>query len=370
MKITFKLFENLASIHTIEFYIDLPNMTFAEIKKVAFENKTRTKDKTYTDEGYLFVRMSQGVVLKVGDFDTTRAYLKINPRILVEKDFSYLGIFNASQENIEKMYSRSNELVGNYIKGFKLEDAVLCRVDLCLNIESDDPSSTEEQIRCLKRCDPRRDYELYQFDPSQKNYIEKNRHSFSLCSKHYKLTVYDKIFEREERDVLPTQAPNALLRVEFSLQDEDAIADYAPLEESALACDVLFWLGKNSGNIIAKRLRSLVGDGYHFPLPTLLNMIEGQKGIKEKTKRRMRSLVETFSLCTNGEQASRMFFLELPKKVDRSRYYTKLRRKFSDMGVNIVPLSANWKRPLPSLTKIVDEILENGEWVFSCDDSY
>lgn len=43
MKITFKLFENLASIHTIEFYIDLPNMTFAEIKKVAFENKTRTK---------------------------------------------------------------------------------------------------------------------------------------------------------------------------------------------------------------------------------------------------------------------------------------------------------------------------------------
>lgn len=47
MKITFKLFENLASIHTIEFYIDLPNMTFAEIKKVAFENKTRTKDKTY-----------------------------------------------------------------------------------------------------------------------------------------------------------------------------------------------------------------------------------------------------------------------------------------------------------------------------------
>ena len=111
MKITFKLFENLASIHTIEFYIDLPNMTFAEIKKVAFEYKTRTKDKTYTDEGYLFVRMSQGVVLKVGDFDTTRAYLKINPRILVEKDFSYLGIFNASQENIEKMYSRSNELV-------------------------------------------------------------------------------------------------------------------------------------------------------------------------------------------------------------------------------------------------------------------
>ena len=24
-----------------------------EIKKVAFENKTRTKDRTYTDEGYL-----------------------------------------------------------------------------------------------------------------------------------------------------------------------------------------------------------------------------------------------------------------------------------------------------------------------------
>ena len=105
-----------------------------------------------------------------------------------------------------------------------------------------------------------------------------------------------------------------------------------PLEESALACDVLFWLGKNSGNIIAKRLRSLVGDGYHFPLPTLLNMIEGQKGIKKKTKRRMRSLVETFSLCTNGEQSQPHVLLELPKKVDRSRYYTKLRRKFSDMG--------------------------------------
>ena len=63
-----------------------------------------------------------------------------------------------------------------------------------------------------------------------------------------------------------------------------------------------------------------------------------------------------------------MFFLELPKKVDAVRYYTKLRRKFADIGANVIPLSEEWNYPLPSLAKIVDEILKNGVWVYRFDE--
>ena len=166
------------------------------------------------------------LVLKICDYDTPLLFIKINPRILVEEDHSYLGIFHATAENIEKIYSKASAIVHEYVPGYSLEDASLCRVDLCLNITCNQPDALIQLIACLKRCDWRSQYQTTEFSAHTRNAEEKNKHSFRILSKHFSLTVYDKLFERTQRSSLEPEHPDGLLRVEFGLQDEMAIGYY------------------------------------------------------------------------------------------------------------------------------------------------
>lgn len=222
----FSLYEGLVSFHTVEYRLEAGRYSYSDLRKRAFAQKAATGAITYTEDHSLYVRLRQGVVLKICDYDTPLLFIKINPRILVEEDHSYLGIFHATAENIEKIYSKASAIVQEYVPGYSLEDASLCRVDLCLNITCNQPDALIQLIACLKRCDWRSQYQTTEFSTHTRNAEEKNKHSFRILSKHFSLTVYDKLFERTQRSSLEPEHPDGLLRVEFGLQDEMAIGYY------------------------------------------------------------------------------------------------------------------------------------------------
>lgn len=364
-KIEFTLYESAASFHTVEYRMEVGRYSYSDLRRTAFERKAATGAVTYTEDGSLYVRLQQGVVLKVCDYDTPVVFVKINPRILAEEDHSYLGIFHATAENIERMYTRAGEIVQEYIPGYSLEDASLCRVDLCLNITCSQPDVLIQLIDCLKRCDWRSQYQATEFGAQTKNAREKNKHSFRILSKHFSLTVYDKLFERTQRSSLKQEHPDALLRVEFGLHDEAAI-EYYLCGAAMTDREKLLFLAEHSGSILSRRLRGLFGGGVHLPLKTVRKMVDRQTGLKEKTKRRMKLLAENLSCCKSAEEAKKIFFLDLPCKVDHSRCYTKILRRFSELGIHPVPVSGGWNKPLPSLARIVDEILRCGQWTCEC----
>ena len=309
----FSLYEGLVSFHTVEYRLEAGRYSYSDLRRRAFAQKAATGAITYTEDHSLYVRLRQGVVLKICDYDTPLLFIKINPRILVEEDHSYLGIFHATAENIEKIYSKASAIVQEYVPGYSLEDASLCRVDLCLNITCNQPDALIQLIACLKRCDWRSQYQTSEFSAHTRNAEEKNKHSFRILSKHFSLTVYDKLFERAQRSSLEPEHPDGLLRVEFGLQDEMAIGYY--LHDAAMTDrEKLIFLAENSGNILSRRLRGLFGSGVHLPLETVHMLVDRQPHLKSKTRRRMNLLAENLFYCKSADQAKRMFFLELPPK--------------------------------------------------------
>ena len=360
----FSLYEELVSFHTVEYRLEAGRYSYSDLRKRAFAQKAATGAITYTEDHSLYVRLRQGVVLKICDYDTPLLFIKINPRILVEEDHSYLGIFHATAENIEKIYSKASAIVHEYVPGYSLEDASLCRVDLCLNITCNQPDALIQLIACLKRCDWRSQYQTTKFSAHTRNAEEKNKHSFRILSKHFSLTVYDKLFERTQRSSLEPEHPDGLLRVEFGLQDEMAIRYY--LHDAAMTDrEKLIFLAENSGNILSRRLRGLFGSGVHLPLETVHMLVDRQPHLKSKTRRRMNLLAENLFYCKSADQAKRMFFLELPQKVDQSRCYTKILKRFSELEIHPVPVSTDWNKPLPSLAMIVEKLLCCGQQTHS-----
>ena len=61
-----------------------------------------------------------------------------------------------------------------------------------------------------------------------------------------------------------------------------------------------FYLGQQSGRILAQKLRDLLGTGVHVPYGLLEEMVDRQPDLKSKTRKRLKSLAMNFLLCENG----------------------------------------------------------------------
>ena len=99
----------------------------------------------------------------------------------------------------------------------------------------------------------------------------------------------------------------------------------------------------------------------------LEEMVDRQKDLKSKTRKRLKSLAMNFLLCENGWKAGQMFCTELPQNIDQDRCYRNLRRRLEQMGLNPVPVPADVHLPVPSLAMIVETILESGYFSYQMD---
>lgn len=362
----FTFYENLASIHTIEYCCSSLHTTYEEIVGRVFALKKKEGFKPYSEKRCVRAYPCAGITLKICDYSFPTVYVCINPRILTDNDHSYLGIFDATPDKIAQMTHKINETLRACGIPRHLQEMELCRVDLCLTLVCNVPELVPILLRCVKKADWDQNYKRVFFHEERRNAKEANEHSFQIAATHYRLTVYDKRFERQKRDVLPPDCPPALLRVEFSLQSRLGIEYYTKIP--GMAHDkALLYLAQQSGRIIAQRLCDLLGTGVHVPYPLLEKMIDHQTNLKNKTRKRLKSLAMNFLMCENGLKASRMFCNELPSKINQDRCYRSLRKTLAEMELNPVPVPADVWIPVPSLALIVENILKSGEFTYKVD---
>lgn len=362
----FSFYENLASIHTIEYQWSGVRTTYEEMVSRIFALQKKEGFKAYSEKRCIMAYPRAGITLKICDYAFPTVYVCINPRILSGDDHSYLGIFSAAPENIAQMNEKADETLNACGIPCSLDQMELCRVDLCLTLVCNVPELIPILLSCVKKADWDENYKRIFFREERKNAKEANENSFRIASKHYCLTVYDKRFERQQRDHLPPDCPDALLRVEFSLQSRAGI-EYHTRTPGMAHDKALFYLGQQSGRILAQKLRDLLGTGVHVPYSLLEEMVDRQRDLKNKTRKRLKSLAMNFLLCENGWKAGQMFCNELPQNIDQERCYRKLRGQLAQMGLNPVPVPADVHLPVPSLAMIVENILESGYFSYRMD---
>lgn len=362
----FTFYENFASIHTIEYQWSSSHTTYQEIVGRVFALKKKEGFKAYSEKRCILAYPCAGITLKICDYAVPTVYVCINPRILTDNDHSYLGIFNATSSNIAQMSKKADATLQACGIPSSLQQMELCRVDLCLTLVCNVPELIPILLNCVKKADWDQNYKQIFFHKERRNAKAANEHSFQIASRHYRLTIYDKRFERQQRDVLPPDCPPALLRVEFSLQSRAGI-EYYTKTPGMVHSKALLYLAQQSGRIITQRLCDLLGGGVHVPYSLLEKIVDRQTDLKHKTRKRLKSLAVNFLLCENGLKAGLMFCNELPQKIDQERCYRSLRRTLAQMGLNPVPVPADVRIPVPSLAMIVENILESGEFTYQMD---
>lgn len=149
----FSFYENLASIHTIEYQWSGVRTTYEEMVSRIFALQKKEGFKAYSEKRCIMAYPRAGITLKICDYAFPTVYVCINPRILSGDDHSYLGIFDAAPEHIAQMIEKADETLNAYGIPCSLDQMELCRVDLCLTLVCNVPELIPILLSCVKKAD-------------------------------------------------------------------------------------------------------------------------------------------------------------------------------------------------------------------------
>lgn len=219
-------------IHTIELFHRLSkksfNKVFQHLKSLHFGKLY--PDATYhSDKGiekYICTSYcSRGVVLylfkqkrsknKASKNIACSIRFRLNPHTLLHGKYSPKKVFTAKENQLNSFDNRMTGLLREIGLDCEFEQLTLSRIDCCLDYFPESQKWVDEALRVIRRSPYMKQYKLCTFGKGFPNHKEKNAHSWRICCKTTTLTVYDKMFQLMEEDLLE-QYDAPMLRFEVS----------------------------------------------------------------------------------------------------------------------------------------------------------
>ena len=362
---TFTLEQDGFSLHTFEISYALNWENYQQIitdLKERADNWYRCKNGTLCF--YCFSKYGVRINLTAGaSKHNPTMYMIINPRKMLDPDSSYLGILAPEKASIKKIDKRFTQLFENTPIPCKINQYLLNRVDLCVNMRIDNKKIFRELIRVLRKLPTPSGYERskkkakYPDDKQEAKKIrEYNKHY--LCYKREKdeLVIYDKLYQMENESLRVgyEKLPEGLLRAElhcnrrvvWNLQKETELSK--PLEQ--LSC-----LMEESKERLMKAFHDCFHQGVFLQYEELKRRID-QSPFKQKTKETM------LQLCTDlrKKQSVDKALTSLEAKGAKT---DGLLKKFHKLGISPVPLWENFMASeLPGPIELLEAVAHKGEY--------
>ena len=363
--VAFTLEQDGFSLHTFEISHVLNWKSYQSIMdylKVRADNWYRCKNGTLCF--YCFSKYGVRINLTAGaSKHNPTMYMIINPRKMLDPDSSYLGILAPEKASIKKIDKRFTQLFENTPIPCKINQYLLNRVDLCVNMRIDNKKIFRELIRVLRKLPTPSGYERskkkakYPDDKQEAKKIrEYNKHY--LCYKREKdeLVIYDKLYQMENESLRVgyEKLPEGLLRAElhcnrrvvWNLQKETELSK--PLEQ--LSC-----LMEESKERLMKAFHDCFHQGVFLQYEELKRRID-QSPFKQKTKETM------LQLCTDlrKKQSVDKALTSLEAKGAKT---DGLLKKFHKLGISPVPLWENFMASeLPGPIELLEAVAHKGEY--------
>ena len=140
---------------------------------------------------------------------------RLNPHTLLHGKYSPKKVFTAKENQLNSFDNRMTGLLREIGLDCEFEQLTLSRIDCCLDYFPESQKWVDEALRVIRRSPYMKQYKLCTFGKGFPNHKEKNAHSWRICCKTTTLTVYDKMFQLMEEDLLE-QYDAPMLRFEVS----------------------------------------------------------------------------------------------------------------------------------------------------------
>lgn len=286
----------------------------------------------------------------------------INPRKMLDPCSGYLGILPANDVSVERFAECFTDIMREADLPELLEDWLVTRVDLCVNLDCGESEAAKELNRLVHKGMTPAKYRRVEYSSnslSAQKLREKQKHYLCFKSGSSSLVIYDKKYQMTEEGLITgyDRLTNSILRVELQtsnsflrrFQEKQKIdtRDTAGLLQSLIS---------NSDALILKRLRKSIPYGVHYK-PNRLRYEISLLHYHADTIKQMQTLAEYAYTSTTFDDAVR----KTKKKYALSEKEMKLLlRRFQDSNISPIPLHGNFPNDcLPSLTSLLTKLAED-----------
>ena len=331
-------------IHTIELFHRLSKKSF---NKVFQHLKSLNFGKLYPDATYhsdkgieKYICTSycgQGVVLYLYKQKRSKnktkknlasfIHFRLNPHTLLRGEYSPKKVFTAKENQLKSLDNRMTGLLCEIGLDCEFEQLTLSRIDCCLDYFPESQKWVDEALRVIRRSPYMKQYKLCTFGKGFPNHKEKNAHSWRICCKTTTLTVYDKMFQLMEEDLLE-QYDAPMLRFEVSRSGakfKHGLSD----EVKGSNKEILKTVMNESEKTIHSYMKKLHAD---LPFVRYSDCMAKVEAVKHaSTRKNMRLLVKKLSDCKCYAQAVKN------SELSESQLRT-VRKQFKKLGIQPITL--------------------------------
>lgn len=361
------------SIHTFELSRRLTGYEFNMIKKKLYdlqealgEKKRVYKESKGIYRCSLFAKSGIRITLEQcedAEYERQHLYVVVNPRQMIDSASGYLGIFPPGEKNLEELEKRFKRLFADTEIPNDMNDYLLRRLDLCVNIRCGKEKIFRELVRVLRKLPTPKKYEriFYKHEDKKKanNY---NKHYLRFACGTHELVIYDKVYQMVENNIVKDyeELPTSVLRVEMHCERE-YLRKIQKNEEIKTTVRLIGWMVQNSEDLIIQKFEHCFRTGIFCQIQEIENRIKASSFSKEK-KDNMLELSHRMQRKQNLDK-------ELKAMVREKQENKKLRKKrnlfdtdelldaFRKIGINPVPLWQNFIAPcLPGPVELLQGV--------------
>ena len=262
----------------------------------------------------------------------------VNPRNLIEDKFCRYDILSSdSLESISRIVCKINEaleIISDVDNAYTFENAVLSRVDLCINFRFDNSYVIKQYIKLAKKsCRTDKGKVRYLYTKKNKYDKEGNKHHFGIENTNVELTIYDKDFQLKRFDYISKLAENYgnILRIEVKMK-WNLIHKYT--ENIPGNTNKLAYLLENSSSIMIGCISVFFYSGDYLTLNTSAEIINNT-AYHRHVKDFMKEIVaERKNIDSTYEWLKECYQLS-EKKIQR------IKNKFAECEINPTKISLN-----------------------------
>lgn len=303
------------------------------------------------------------------DWHTHTIKAVVNPRKVLDPKCSYLGIAPTDEESLNQFQDEFTVFMRKYRLPEFLDEWMLDRQDLCVNLQLNKKKSAREFCRLLQKdLLPPKLERVFFFDPNadkevQERQKDADRHSICLENDSYSIVVYDKLFDAKEKGLIDKNSwhdlPDSVLRVELRCF-RSYLKKLAKKEGLDSTSEQIYWMGQHSRELILEKISQAFSCGTHYK-PDIAKQIVSNSDYHESTCEQLRWLIDRTRYSFNLRQLEK----GMKKKFDlKPRTVYKRLEQLEALGVNLVPLRKDfYLEQLPSLPLIL-ELLEDDATTF------
>ena len=289
-------------------------------------------------------------------YDAYRLVMVINPRKLLDPASSYLGIFEPSEKNVQKLVNKFKRLFQDTEMESDLDSYQFSRIDLCVNIHCDKNKIFRELVRVVRKLPTPPKYErLYRTTGDKKEDAKYNTHYIKFQCRTHDLVIYDKTYQMEANGIKAEyeKLPNGVLRIEMCCF-RTYLRKIEKKERLDTASDFLWYMIRNSGEILTDKIARCFPHWRYMRRKALEEKIDGSHYSPDKQEQ-MITLIKKMQRKQSFESA----FADMKITKEEGK---KILERFEKLGISPVPLRENFcADELIDLAELLEQIASGRE---------